>query len=193
MHPLTDPSIPTAHTVEVSVAGHTTIRRRDPWRQQASQAAHPSAVQTELPLVEAIAAGLAAVVVPWELDGRSTDAPSNELVLSTEMYDAWVIHWPPGHADDAHAHDGSDGAFAVVSGTLDEERHEVDGSTSTVRISAGGSSAFDAATVHRVVNRARTTATSVHVYSPPLGRPRDGAGGHHTAHPHPDTPSEETT
>ena len=191
MHPLTTPPSPPPSPPPSTLAS-TASTARDPWRQQASQAAHPSAASADMPLVEAIAAGLAAVVVPWELDGRSTPAPTNELILATDMYDAWVIHWPPGHADAAHAHDGSEGAFAVVSGLLDEERTDTDGSTSTARIGAGESRAFDASTIHRVVNRGSSTATSVHVYAPPLGRPRDGADAPWRPLPHDHSPPEET-
>ena len=88
-------------------------------------------------------------------------------MLSTEQYDAWLIHWPTGTGLDAHDHGGSIGAFAVVSGVLDEDVH-VDGVDHTRRLRAGESVTFAGDHVHAVINRGETGATSVHVYSPPL-------------------------
>ena len=39
------------------------------WRHSASLASHPSVARADVPLVEAIAAGLASVALPWELHG----------------------------------------------------------------------------------------------------------------------------
>jgi hypothetical protein len=120
------------------------------------------------PLVATIAAGLAAVAVPWELaTGRSPDEREYELLLSTELYDAWLIHWPVGTGLDAHDHGGSTGAFAVVSGVLDEDTVD-GGATVTRRVVSGDSVYFDGEYVHAVINRGDVGATSVHVYSPPL-------------------------
>lgn len=162
------------------------LHAADHWRRCASQAAHPSAASDDVSLLEAIAAGLAAVTVPWELDPRQTAEPRNELVLSTEVYDAWIIHWPPGHTDDIHDHRGSAGAFAVVSGTLTEECCGTAGTVGVTRVSAGDARAFAASTIHRISNRGRHTATSVHVYSPPLGAAHDG---HHDHRDSQDAPS----
>jgi len=87
--------------------------------------------------------------------------------LATETYDAWLIHWPVGTGLEAHDHGGSTGAFAVVSGVLDEDV-ERDGETVTRRVPAGQSVTFGGDHVHAVVNRGEAGATSVHVYSPPL-------------------------
>lgn len=140
----------------------------DPWGRASSRALHPSAHSGDEPLVGVIAAGLAAVSVPWELSsGTAPTERSYELLLSTEQYDAWLIHWPTGTGLDAHDHGGSIGAFAVVSGVLDEDIH-VDGVDHTRRLRAGESVTFAGDHVHAVVNRGETGATSVHVYSPPL-------------------------
>ena len=75
-----------------------------------------------MPLVSAIAEGLAAVAVPWEMaTGESPDERQYELILSTQSYDAWLIHWPAGSSVGAHDHGGSAGTFAVVSGVLEEQ------------------------------------------------------------------------
>src|SRR4029077_7049707 len=82
-------------------------------------AVHPSSHSGDEPLVGVIAAGLAAVAMPWELTrvANSTER-AYELLLATETYDAWLIHWPVGTGLEAHDHGGSTGAFAVVSGVL---------------------------------------------------------------------------
>ena len=150
----------------------TTTTDSDPWRRVSSRAVHPSSHSGDEPLVGVIAAGLAAVSMPWELTGELTGAAcsterSYELLLATETYDAWLIHWPVGTGLEAHDHGGSTGAFAVVSGVLDEDV-ERDGETVTRRVGVGESIAFGGDHVHAVVNRGATGATSVHVYSPPL-------------------------
>jgi hypothetical protein len=129
---------------------------------------HPSAHSGEEPLVGVIAAGLAAVSVPWELAAGTTPTERcYELLLSTDHYDAWLIHWPTGTGLEAHDHGGSVGAFAVVSGVLDEDVN--DGRvTTTRRLHAGEAVTFEGDHVHAVINRGGTGATSVHVYSPPL-------------------------
>ena len=138
------------------------------WRALSSRAVHPSRCAGAQPQVAAIADGLAAVAVPWELaTGQSPDERQFELILSTESYDAWLIHWPAGSGLDAHDHGGSAGAFAVVSGVL-EEHTVVDSVDVTRRVEAGQSVSFDGAHVHAVRNRADAAATSVHVYAPPL-------------------------
>ena len=140
----------------------------DPWRVASSRAIHPSSHNGDEPLVAVIAAGLAAVSIPWEIATGTTPTERRyELLLATEQYDAWLIHWPAGTGLEAHDHGGSIGAFAVVDGTLDEDV-VADGVTSTRRFAAGDTATFDGDHVHAVVNRSGAGATSVHVYSPPL-------------------------
>jgi len=146
----------------------TTTTDSDPWGRVSSRAVHPSSHSGEEPLVSVIAAGLAEVSMPWEMTGHTSSTErSYELLLATESYDAWLIHWPAGTGLEAHDHGGSIGAFAVVSGVLDEDV-ERDGETVTRRVGVGQSIAFGGDHVHAVVNRGTTGATSVHVYSPPL-------------------------
>ena len=116
----------------------------------------------------AIATDLAAHALPWELATGTTpvDRCYRQLV-STDEYDAWLIHWPAGAGLDAHDHGGSWGAFSIVDGSLDEDV-EVDGALLTRTVSTGRTVSFDPSHVHAVVNRSSRGATSVHVYSPPL-------------------------
>ena len=140
----------------------------DHWRVAGAAALHPSGCDGAAPLVVDIAEGLASVAVPWEM---ATAAPPLQrqyaLLLSTDTYDAWLIYWPPGTGLDAHDHGGSAGAFAVVSGTLEE--WTVRGGVNVVRrVAAGESVCFGRGHVHAVANRTDAGATSVHVYAPPL-------------------------
>jgi hypothetical protein len=140
----------------------------DPWREASSRALHPSATHGTESLLTSIATGLAAVAVPWEL--VTTSPPIErcyQLLLSTEQYDAWLIHWPVGTGLAAHDHGGSAGSFAVVDGVLDEDVVTAAG-TRIRRVAAGHSVEFGEDHVHAVANRGTVAATSVHVYSPPL-------------------------
>jgi hypothetical protein len=129
--------------------------------------AAPGALDVEM-LVE-MASGLAAVTEPWTVPaGRSATQRSYECILATASYEVWVIFWPTGGSLDMHDHGGSAGAFAVVSGHLDEA-HIEHGLVVERRLDAGDSVGFSERHVHAVANRAAQPATSVHVYSPPLG------------------------
>jgi hypothetical protein len=168
VHPARIQGVTVVNALVRTIASTSTDPLPDEWRIATSRAAHPSAREHDEPLVAAIAEGLAAVAVPWELaTGRAPDQREYELILSTDVYDAWLIHWPVGIGLDAHDHGGSIGAFAVVSGVLDEDT--IDGDlTVTRRVVAGSAVHFDGDHVHAVVNRGAVGATSVHVYSPPL-------------------------
>ena len=140
----------------------------DQWRTASSRAVDPSGRDVGDSLVAAVAEGLAPVTVPWELAaGDSPNERRHELLLSTDVYDAWLIHWPPGTGLVAHDHGGSAGALAVVAGTLDEDT-VVDDRPVTTRIGPGESIRFGGGHIHAVANRGDVGVTSVHVYSPPL-------------------------
>ena len=146
----------------------------DSWERAAQRAMHPPSRPVGADVLEAIAAGLAAVTVPWELrnaetgDGGVPTERQYSRVLSTPAYEAWVICWPSGGSLDLHDHGGSSGAFSIVSGELDEATIE-DGATIVRRHGPGATTGFGASHIHAVANRGTAMATSVHVYSPPLG------------------------
>jgi len=130
-----------------------------------------------VPLVEAIASGLARVAVPWELRADD-DRPAVELVLSTDRYDAWVVHWPPGSLLDVRPLHRATCAVAIVSGTLDEESvdepvgERPEAASSDLDHLHDGRSRFISSTSPRtLVNGSGRVVTSVHVHSPPLVRP----------------------
>lgn len=139
---------------------------RNEWRVVCSRSIHPSADGGDRPLVAAIAEGLAAVAVPFELAGVDPIGSHAELLLSTENYDAWIVQWSPGSELVELAHDGSTGAFAVVSGEL-TELTDCSGTIVTRTIGDGGSLWFGSGHRHTLVNRGDRPVTSVHVYSPP--------------------------
>ena len=159
-----------ASTVDKKLQDRTDRTDRDgnSWRHAAQRALHPSTRPVGADVLAAIAAGLAAVTVPWEL-GLGEDPTERRFhrVLATDAYEAWVICWPSGESLDMHDHGGSAGAFSVVSGQLDEAT--IEAGVKVVRTFAPGDTAtFGAARVHAVANRGASVATSVHVYSPPL-------------------------
>ena len=140
----------------------------DNWKRAAQRALHPTARAVGADVLAAIAAGLAAVTVPWELGmGEVPTERRFHRVLATDAYEAWVICWPSGESLDMHDHGGSAGAFSIVSGELDEAT--IEAGVKVVRTFApGDTTAFGASRVHAVANRGDAVATSVHVYSPPL-------------------------
>jgi hypothetical protein len=148
--------------------GESAVSHVDSWKQAAQRAVHPAARPVDADVLAAIAAGLAAVTVPWELAvGEVPTERRYHRVLATPAYEAWVISWPSGGSLDMHDHGGSAGAFSVVSGQLVESTIQ-SGVTIVRSLSRGDTAAFDASRVHAIANRGSAVATSVHVYSPPL-------------------------
>ena len=117
-----------------------------------------------------IARGLATAVRYSDL-GHDLETDESDRswwrLIATDQYDAWLIRWPEGGAVTPHDHGGSAGAFAVVEGTLTEVVFESDGEH-RYRFGPGDARGVPARAVHDVVNELPGTATSVHVYSPPL-------------------------
>lgn len=117
----------------------------------------------------AIAEGVGSSVVPGPLSVEAApDGRRYERLLETPEYEAWLIQWPPGTGLPTHDHGVSAGALFVVEGVLDEDVPCIDGTVATRHLSAGQVVPFDLGYVHAVTNRSTVTATSVHVYSPPL-------------------------
>ncbi|RZU51804.1 cysteine dioxygenase type I [Krasilnikovia cinnamomea] len=87
-------------------------------------------------------------------------------------YEVWLLTWLPGQGTDLHDHGGSAGALHVVSGSLVEDvvAPVADGGfrMNVRHLDAGIGHAFGPRYVHRIVNRSRRPAVSVHVYGPAL-------------------------
>lgn len=101
-------------------------------------------------------------------------------------HDVWVVGWSPGQAIAAHDHGGSAGAVVVVEGALVETRWRAPGGPVARALDAAdGPLVVDTGTVHAVANLGARVATSIHVYSPPLGPLRwfETAGATVTARP----------
>ncbi|MBY0278054.1 cysteine dioxygenase family protein [Candidatus Binatia bacterium] len=82
----------------------------------------------------------------------------------------WLLGWTREQEVELHDHGGSAGAFAVAEGEL-HEHFTTRGALGPLRRAVcrtGGVRAFGPDRVHHVTNVARTPATSVHVYAPPL-------------------------
>lgn len=155
-------------TTQISPTVEGDLSPEEVWRRAASRAAHPSSVGLDTDVLSAIAEGLAAVTVPWEI--RTGEVPAErqyERILVTAAYDVWVICWPTGTGLELHDHGGSAGAFSVVTGQLDEVRL-VDGIERQRSFGRGDTVSFGTDYVHAVSNNHTELATSVHVYSPPL-------------------------
>jgi mannose-6-phosphate isomerase-like protein (cupin superfamily) len=119
-------------------------------------------------LLEQIAAGIAASPL-WQgqIEHDPLARPSIRLVV-TESYEVWLIGWSPGQSVELHDHGDAAGAFAVVEGELVEVVVDADRDLRRHVIAVGGSRTVPVGQIHDVLNLSEATATSIHVYSPPL-------------------------
>jgi len=83
--------------------------------------------------------------------------------------EVWLICWSQRQDTGFHDHDGSRGAVAVVQGALRERRLAVGESPPTAVYPEGATFSFGATHIHDVAQTGAGVATSLHVYSPPLG------------------------
>ncbi|MBV9660358.1 MAG: cysteine dioxygenase family protein [Acidimicrobiales bacterium] len=86
--------------------------------------------------------------------------------LTTDEYDAWLLHWPRETGVDPHDHGRSKGVFTVVSGELTELRWHA-GLQRTRGVTPGTLVSIPTGVIHDVL-AGDAPALSVHVYSPPL-------------------------
>jgi predicted metal-dependent enzyme (double-stranded beta helix superfamily) len=83
--------------------------------------------------------------------------------------EVWLICWSQKQDTGFHDHDGSRGAVAVVGGALRERRLALGGQSPTAVYPTGADFSFGATHIHDVSQTGAAVATSLHVYSPPLG------------------------
>ena len=92
-------------------------------------------------------------------DGAERDAVR---LLVNDVFDVWLIGWPPHHSTTRHDHGSSLGIVLVVDGELHEATN-----FASKRLRAGEVTVVAPGAVHDV-STAESTALSLHVYSPPL-------------------------
>jgi quercetin dioxygenase-like cupin family protein len=125
-------------------------------------------ISSTTPRLAGIARSLADRSEEWLHRVRlSADGRWYERLHHDDDHEVWLISWLPGQSTGFHDHGDSEGAFAVVLGSLEEREP---GETRTV--DSGGLSAFGRDYVHDVRNVSDAPAVSVHVYSPPLSTMR---------------------
>ena len=127
--------------------------------------AAPSALTGDVLL--AMAEGFAATAEGWIDDLPVNGSERTGLrILDTELYDVWLLRWPPSTSVSPHDHGESASAFVVVSGELAELRWAA-GTQTRQKLGPGQGTIVERGVVHDVLAPA-TTSISVHVYSPPL-------------------------
>ena len=93
-------------------------------------------------------------------------------MAGSDLFEAWVIAWPPGGSIELHDHGGSAGAVVVVAGELIEttvvSEPWGDVALESKGVGVGGSISFGGHNIHDVVNSGDAPAISVHVYAPRL-------------------------
>ena len=116
-----------------------------------------------------VAAGLARVQ-PLPFDGAAGHARSSRIA-ATAFYDAWLVRWPDGSGLEAHDHGDVRSVLQVIDGELVESYSEPGaGAEPAVRtLRPGIVTMAEPTVVHTLANRSGADATSLHVYSPPLG------------------------
>ncbi|ORT56958.1 cysteine dioxygenase [Frankia sp. B2] len=89
------------------------------------------------------------------------------LLLSATV-EVWLIGWYPGQQTEVHDHGGALGALTVAEGFVEEDQYDRSWTSSQVhRHGTGAVVGFDPTHIHRVANRGRQVATTIHAYSPP--------------------------
>ena len=135
---------------------------------------HPSSVRADRPIgldaIESIALGLAAAIGPLDAPPARGQVHRHRI-LATDAYDAWVVALGPQAAIEPHDHDGSIGFIAVTDGHLIEFGLDGDGQRrSRLRhLVTGDCTVVGITHRHSLANPDDRYATTVQVFSPPLG------------------------
>ena len=111
-------------------------------------------------------------LVSWSPDERLA-----VRVGSTATYEAWLLTWLPGQSTGLHDHGGSNGAFVVVEGALEEAtlappRRDQPAALVHRTLGAGRTRSFGPHHVHEVSCRGAVPAVSLHLYGPALASMR---------------------
>jgi len=162
---------------QASSETHAADAALDRW--MAERALSRESTRAEL---EELVRELATVPELWRHHVRHS--PLERLYVRLHLDDhleVWLICWSQRQDTGFHDHDQSRGAVAVVDGALAELRLAVGGPPPPTAIYPSGACfSFGATHIHDVSQTGTGLATSLHVYSPPLGEMgfyEVGAGG----------------
>lgn len=89
------------------------------------------------------------------------------LIHESENCNVWMIEWPPGTGLDWHDHGGSHAQITVIEGILTNTTKSYGPELSGEYMRGGHFHVFGK-TKHKIVNRQKDIALSIHVYTPPL-------------------------
>lgn len=121
--------------------------------------------------LQRLVADLAAEPERWRhLVHHDRDARVYEQLLDEPDVNAWLICWNGGQDTGFHDHDESEGAIAVISGRVREERLAVGAPAIAREFDAGKRFWVPPHAIHRVVHAGNSPAVTLHAYSPPLAR-----------------------
>ena len=122
--------------------------------------------------LRAVAAGVARSQGPLPLDDEDPGAPRSLRLLATDLYDVWLVTWPPGSGRAFHGHGPVRSVLHVMDGELLEIFSD-DGdalAAGSRLLRPGDSFCATAAFVHDLANQSGAEVTTLHVYSPPLAQ-----------------------
>jgi mannose-6-phosphate isomerase-like protein (cupin superfamily) len=117
----------------------------------------------------AIVADLADDPARWQAKVRfGTDDRWWTRLYGDNVVDVWLLTWVQDTGTDLHDHGESAGAFAVVSGELEEVRPDAHGELAATTLRGGDLRKIPRGSIHDVRSPTRFPAVSLHAYSPPL-------------------------
>jgi hypothetical protein len=127
------------------------------------------------PAPREIARSLAGRVDLWRPLVRFSGRRFSARFATGPGWEAWLLTWLPGQSTGLHDHGGSEGAFAVLTGSVDEDLplRRPHGGAARIhlrsrRYGPGEVRAFGTQHVHDVAARSGRRAVTLHVYAPRL-------------------------
>jgi uncharacterized RmlC-like cupin family protein len=120
--------------------------------------------------LRSVAAGVARSQSPLPPADDEAGAPRSLRLLATDLYDVWLVTWPPGSSRDFHGHGPVRSVLHVMDGELVEifsDDGEAQAAGSRL-LREGDAFCATPSFVHDLANQSEAEATTLHVYSPPL-------------------------
>ena len=120
--------------------------------------------------LRAVAAGVARSQGPLPLDHHDLATARSLRLLATDIYDVWLVTWPPTSGRPFHGHGPVRSVLHVIEGELVEIfSDDGDARAAGSRLLRRGESfCATPSFVHDLANQSGVEATTLHVYSPPL-------------------------